>query len=232
MKIGKKLKKVCALALSCSMIISVMPNIGAETKVDAASIDYGLALKDGITFYDANKCGGDAGENNAFSWRGACHVNDGKDVGLDLSGGYHDCGDHVKFGQTQVYAASVLGWSYYSYKDSFTSSGSEEKTIQTLKHFTDYLLKCHPNMFTFYYQIGDGGQDHSYWGAPEAQGDRNVIFKVDSSSAGSDVCGGAAAALALMYMNYYSTDSDMQLTQKNHFPSFMFSKCKNNLCVR
>ena len=197
MKINKRISKVCAMALSASMIMSAMTGI----TVDAASFNYGEALKDGVTFYDANKCGKDAGENNAFSWRDACHVNDGKDVGVDLSGGYHDCGDHVKFGITQGYAASVLGWSYYSYKDSFKQAGADTKMYETLKHFCDYFMKCHPNMFTFYYQLGDGNQDHAYWGAPEAQGDRQTMFKVDNSSAGSDVCGEAAAALALMYLN-------------------------------
>ena len=203
MKVGNKLKKVCAMALSSCMILSAASSLS----MTAEAANYELALKDGITFYDANKCGKDAGENNAFSWRGACHINDGKDVGFDLSGGYHDCGDHVKFGITQGYSASVLAWSYYSYADSFAKSGSSAKMEQTLRHFCDYFMKCHPNMFTFYYQLGDGGQDHSYWGAPEAQGDRATVFKVDSGSAGSDVCGEASAALTITSLCLKSSDS-------------------------
>jgi len=198
MKVNNKMKKVCALALSASMIMSAMSSL----TVKAATIDYNLALKDGITFYDANKCGKDAGDDNAFSWRGACHCDDGKDVGLDLSGGYHDCGDHVKFGITQGYAASVLAWSYYSYKDSFAKSGSEEKMLQTLKHFCDYFMKCHPNSNVFYYQFGDGNQDHAYWDAPEKQGSRQTMFKVGGGDKGADVCGEAAAALAMVSMTY------------------------------
>lgn len=203
MKVNNKMKKVCALALSASMIMSAFS--GITTK--AASFDYNTALKYGITFYDANKCGKDAGEDNAFSWRGACHTEDGKDVGFDLSGGYHDCGDHVKFGITQGYAASVLAWSYYSYADSFKKSGSETKMLQTLKHFCDYFMKCHPNSNVFYYQLGDGNQDHAYWGAPEAQGSRQTMFKVGGGDKGADVCGEAAAALAIMSMSYKSVDS-------------------------
>lgn len=197
--ISNKLKKVCAMGLSASMVMATLANMAP---VKAASIDYNLALKDAVTFYDANKCGKDAGEDNAFSWRGACHTTDGKDVGLDLSGGYHDCGDHVKFGITQGYAASVLAWSYYSYKDSFAKSGSEEKMLQTLKHFCDYFMKCHPNSNVFYYQLGDGNQDHAYWGAPEKQGSRQTMFKVGGGDKGADVCGEAAAALAIMSMTY------------------------------
>ena len=141
-----------------------------------------------------------------FSWRGACHVNDGKDVGLDLSGGYHDCGDHVKFGITQNYAASVLGWSLYEYKEAFDKTGITNEMMGTLKHFTDYLLKCHPNNSVLYYQVGDGYADHAYWGAPEAQGDRSTMFKVDANNAGADIAGGSSAALSLMYLNYKDID--------------------------
>lgn len=43
------------------------------------------------------------------------------------------------------------------------------------------------------------GADHGYWGPPEEQ---TGTRPVKSTSAGSDVCGEAAAALALMYLNY------------------------------
>ena len=215
MKLGKGFKKTCAMALSASMIISAFSGAAFAKTVNASStgykFDYNTALVDSITFYDAQKCGKDVGENNAFDWRDACHVNDGSDVGLDLSGGYHDCGDHVKFGITQGYAASILEWGYYNYADAYKKAGAETKTLETLKHFTDYFLKCHPNMFTFYYQCGNGDIDHSYWGAPEkqeaAQGKRQTMYKADASNAASDVCGEAAAALALMSINYKSIDA-------------------------
>ncbi|MBN1306482.1 MAG: glycoside hydrolase family 9 protein, partial [Chitinispirillaceae bacterium] len=66
--------------------------------------DYNSALEAAIKFFDANRCGPDAGKDNAFSWRGACHVDD-KDGGVDLTGGYHDAGDHVKFGLPQCWSA-------------------------------------------------------------------------------------------------------------------------------
>ena len=99
----------------------------------------------------------------------SCHLNDGADVGLDLTGGFHDAGDHVKFGLPQAYAASVLGWSMYKYKEVFQETGTYQKLLSTLKYFSDYLLKCHPDPETFYYQVGDGGEDHAYWGPPEEQ---------------------------------------------------------------
>jgi hypothetical protein len=81
------------------------------------------------------------------------------------------------------------------------------KTLRTLKYYTDYFLKCHPNATTFYYQVGDGNVDHGYWGSPELQtGSRPLIVATPSSPA-VDVLGQHAAALALMSINYRSTDA-------------------------
>ena len=102
------------------------------------SFDYSTALKYSIYFYDANKCGPEAGDDNFFDWRGPCHTTDGSEKGLDLTGGFHDAGDHVKFGLPQAYTASILGWALYEYKDVFDSTGNTEKLLSTLKYFTDY----------------------------------------------------------------------------------------------
>lgn len=206
---GKMISRIGAALLSCAVIATSLPSTAVVKAVSGPGFNYGEALRDTIIFYDANKCGKDAGENNFFDWRGACHTTDGADVGLDLTGGYHDCGDHVKFGITEGYAASILEWSYYRYKDIFERTGNSEKMLQQLKHFTDYFLKCHPTSDVFYYQCGDGTTDHSYWGPPEEQTtSRPTMFKADSSNAASDVLGESAAALALMYLNYNDIDPE------------------------
>jgi endoglucanase len=172
------------------------------------SFDYSQALKNAIQFYDGNKCGKEVATNNVFSWRGACHTTDGSDKGLDLTGGYHDAGDHVKFGLPQGYAASVLGWAFYEFKDVFASTGNTTKMLEQLKHFTDYFLKCHPTSDIFYYQVGDGDVDHAYWGPPEDQtSSRPTKYYADASNPASDVLGEASAALSLMYLNYKDQDA-------------------------
>lgn len=175
----------------------------------AGSFDYATAFKDSILFFDANKCGKDVGVDNFFSeWRGACHIEDGKDVGVDLTGGFHDAGDHVKFGLPQGYAAAILGWSLYEYRDVFDSTGNTKKMLSTLKYFTDYFLKSHPDATTFYYQCGEGEEDHKYWDAPEKQTyDRPTYYVANASHPASDVLGMTSAALTIMYLNYQSIDS-------------------------
>lgn len=177
-----------------------------STKQVSAATDYGQSLSYSIQFYDGNKCGPEVGDNQSFNWREACHTKDGDDVGVDLTGGFHDAGDHVKFGLPQGYTASILGWSLYEFGDQMGSS--KTKLISTLEYFTDYFKRSHPNSNMFYYQIGDGEQDHTYWGPPEEQSeDRPTMYFANSSNPASDVLGETAAALALMYLNTGDSES-------------------------
>jgi endoglucanase len=174
--------------------------------MSTGNYNYADAFSKAILFYEANWCGKDAG-NNRFTWRGACHVHDGADVGIDLTGGFHDAGDHVKFGLPQAYSASTLGWAYYEFKDTFVEKGQDKYMLNVLKNFTDYFLKCYANTTTCYYQCGDGNTDHAYWGPPELQTtSRPTLYVANTSTPASDVCGDVSAALSLMYLNYKDVD--------------------------
>ncbi len=117
--------------------------------------------------------------------KGTAFIGD-NDNGYDLSGGWHDCGDHVKFGQTEFYSAYMLlkgfaefpqGYDdYYDYEyTGYANSGKwnwEDNThspngipdiLDEVKHATDYFIKCARNSNTFYFQVGQGGPDHQKW---------------------------------------------------------------------
>lgn len=184
-------------------VISVMP-VSAEQP----GKKYAEALDLSVRFYDANRCGKEVAKDNAFAWRSDCHTDDGKDVGLDLTGGFHDAGDHVKFGLTQGYSASVLAWSYYEFPEAFRKSGSEARMLNTLRRFSDYFMKCAQKPGIFYYQIGDGGSDHTYWGSPEKQpGPRQTMRFADAKNPASDILGETAAALAINSMIFRGKDA-------------------------
>ncbi len=118
-------------------------------------------------------------------YRGTAFIND-NDNGYDLSGGWHDCGDHVKFGQTEFYSAYMLlkgfaefpqGYDdYYDYEytgyktsgkwhweDNSHSPNGIPDVLDEVKHATDFFIKCARNSSTFYYQVGQGGPDHQKW---------------------------------------------------------------------
>jgi endoglucanase len=205
-------KRFYVFVLLAAFMASMFPlsAIAAEKKEN--NFNYVDAFAKSILFYEANWCGPDAG-NNRIKWRGPCHIEDGKDVGLDLTGGFHDCGDHVKFGLPQCASASTLAWAYYEFSDVFIDKGQDGYMLNILKHFCDYFIKCFPNKTTFYYQLGDGDVDHQYWGPPELQTyDRPAYYVATPENPGSDVAGDAAAALALMYLNY--NDRDPEYSEK------------------
>lgn len=201
----KTIKRISVLLLA---VIFLAEMARQPSKAADKNFNYVDAFAKSILFYEANWCGPDAG-NNRIKWRGPCHIEDGKDVGLDLTGGFHDCGDHVKFGLPQANSAATLAWAYYEFKDTFIEKGQDGYMLNILKHFCDYFMKCFPNKTTLYYQVGDGNVDHQYWGPPELQTyNRPTYYVATPSDPASDVAGAEAAALALMYLNYYDRDPE------------------------
>ncbi|SES83142.1 glycoside hydrolase family 9 protein [[Clostridium] polysaccharolyticum] len=210
-----------------------------------SSYNYAQAFQKSLYFYDANMCGiqdgrlsyrGDChmedaqvplipkteegiGTNMSQSFIDANKgvLDPDGDGTVDLQGGFHDAGDHVKFGLPQSYSASTLGWSYYEFKDSYVKTGEQEHIESILRHFTDYFLRStfrdkNGEVVAFCYQVGDGSTDHNYWGAPELQTTARPVWFATSEEPASDQCAGAAAALATSYLNFKESDPEYAQT--------------------
>lgn len=157
--------------------------------------NYGEALQKAIIFYEFQRSG-DLPDTIRNNWRGDSGLTDGADVGLDLTGGWYDAGDHVKFNLPMAYTAAMLAWSVYESEDALRQSGQLDYLLEEIKWATDYLIKCHPSANVFYYQVGNGNTDHSWWGPAEVMQMARPSYKVDLANPGSSVVAGAAAALA------------------------------------
>jgi len=82
-------------------ISQIRPNYRDNISLDfkpnhKADYNYGEALQKSIYFYMQQRCG-PLPVDNPVIWRADSCLNDGADVGYDLTGGYLDAGDHVKF---------------------------------------------------------------------------------------------------------------------------------------
>lgn len=182
--------------------------------------DYKKGLELSTKFFGANRCG-----DTANSWIGhdRCHWFDGDDNGVDLSGGWHDCGDHPKFGQTGGYAATVLLHGYVTfpgaYEDKYSprnSSGAPNgipDVLDEAKYYTDYALKLLQGD-DFYYQVGTAASDHMSCSTPKYQSESEPSkggvnsrpsFKKTGGGA-SNIAGIHSAALSLMYLAYKPFD--------------------------
>ncbi|HOM02429.1 MAG TPA: glycoside hydrolase family 9 protein [Acetivibrio sp.] len=170
--------------------------------------NYGEALQKAIFFYECQRSGKLDSSALRLNWRGDSGLYDGKDAGIDLTGGWYDAGDHVKFNLPMSYSAAMLGWAVYEYEDAFKQSGQYNHILNNIKWACDYLIKCHPQKDVYYYQVGDGHADHAWWGPAEALPMERPSFRVDKSSPGSTVVAETSAALAVASIIFKKVDSE------------------------
>ncbi len=174
------------------------------------NFNYGEALQKSFLFYEAQRSG-DLPTDNRIDWRDDSALGDGSDVGIDLSGGYYDAGDGVKFGFPMAASMTMLGWGVLEYRNAYEQSGQLDEVLEAIKWGTDYILKAHitdeNGTREFWGQVGDGNIDHDYWGPPEEMTMERPAFKIDRQNPGSDLAGETAAALAAASIIFRPTNS-------------------------
>jgi len=218
----KKFSKVIAIVLVASLVSSLFVS---KHKTQAATsprsgdsyYSYGEAMQKAILFYKANRLG-DLPDDYILPYRDDAAMTDGEDVGLDLTGGWADAGDGIKFTHPMSYAAGQLGWAVYEYRDAFEKAGQLDDILDEIKWATDFFIKAHPSPDVLYYMCGYNDSDHSVWVAHEMldyMTDRKS-FVLDSSTPGSDVAGQTAACLAIASIIFEETDPDYAATCLEH----------------
>ena len=219
-----RFKRALACAVSAATLFSCASvNVANYSAVVAADgQNYAEALAMSLYFFDANQCGTEV-DDNPLTWRGNCHTydaeasldnanglssssksfiknaNGGSDK-VDVSGGYHDAGDHIKFSKTMGFAGASLAWSYFTYPDSYKKAGCEDHLFDILKENADYMMKTTyldgNDVVAFCYIVGDEGSDHGVWSAPETQTMTRNTYWADSSHPDGCSAGLMAASLA------------------------------------
>nr|WGC43861.1 GH9-3 [Procambarus clarkii] len=169
--------------------------------------DYAQALCMSILFYEAQRSGHLPEDQRVTPWRWDSALDDGSDVGHDLTGGYYDAGDHVKFGFPMAYTATVLAWGLLDFPQGYAAAGQTEYGRAAVKWATDYFLKAHTAEYELYGQVGSGDIDHRFWGRPEDMYMERPSMKIDTSAPGSDLAGETAAALAAASIVFKDVDS-------------------------
>ncbi|MCL1881101.1 MAG: glycoside hydrolase family 9 protein [Oscillospiraceae bacterium] len=200
--------------------------------LSSTEANYAHLLQLALYFFDANMCGPDVETRSAFAWRQNCHLQDmniplsdvvfegsipGMPSTLDLSGGFHDAGDHIKFNLPILFGGVTLGWSVQEYRAEFERIGSMPHAQRILNHFAEYVRRCiirNPSgtIIAYAYQVARGNDDvpnandHGFWGAPHLQTGtqqgarrRAWVTNLTSQNPGTDQVAMAAAFLAINY---------------------------------
>ena len=177
----------------------------SATPSATGEFDYAEALQDSMLFYESQRSGPLPADNRVL-WRGPSDLTDGSDHGLDLTGGYHDAGDEVKFGLPEAYSMTALAWGAIDDKAGYQKSGQWQYLERNLRWGDDYIIKAHPSAHVFYGQVGDGSSDHSFWGPAEVNPEPRLSYAVTESCPGSDLVGQASAAMAASSIVFQTDD--------------------------
>ena len=177
-----------------------------STSAQLANRDYADLLRKSILFFEAQACGPNAGEHSSFNWRGNCHPSDGQDLGLDLTGGWHDAGDHVKFNYPMGQAVYNLATLYVDRREAVDNSGNKDLLIKQLRFVGDYMIKCHPEPNSYVIQVAQGEVDHSFWEVPEENNYERKSYMADLDQPNTELAGANAAAFAALSMAFRGED--------------------------
>ncbi|CAN1310689.1 Endoglucanase 8 [Linum perenne] len=169
----------------------------------AAAHDYHDALRKSILFFEGQRSG-KLPPDQRLKWRRDSALRDGSTVGRDLTGGYYDAGDNIKFGFPMAFTTTLLSWSVIDFGK--TMGPELKNAVKAVRWATDYLLKVTADPGVVYVQVGDAFSDHNCWERPEDMDTLRTVFKIDRAHPGSDVAGETAAALAAASIVFRSRD--------------------------
>lgn len=91
--------------------------------------------------------------DDKIAWRGDSGLLDGSEEGLDLSKGFYDAGDSMKFGFPMAFTATVLSWTILEYGGHLKAIQELENAYDSLKWVTDYFIQAHPSPNVLYVQV-------------------------------------------------------------------------------
>lgn len=224
-------KRALAGLMSAAMLAVSLPTAAAPTVyAEDASNNYGEALAMSLYFYDSNACGSGI-TGGPLTWRGDCHTYDGQapvgslsgeakaivdpdgDGKVDLDGGYHDAGDHIKFNLTIGFAMNSLALSEYLNPGVYQKAGAFDHLQYVLKRGADFMMKS-----TFLNESGevvavagtvaDGNVDHGIFIPPEEQTYQRDVYWLTASDNNSAVVCEMAAGLGGTAYIFQNTDPE------------------------
>lgn len=187
----------------------ISPNFTASPSEELEIFQYDLneVLHKSILFYEAQRAG-KLPENNRVPWRGDSVLTDGCDIGVDLSGGWFDAGDHVKYTFPAAFTATMLAWSILDFEDAYQAANELENALDQVRWKLEWLLAAHLSPNELVVMVGDPKADHGRWGPPETLSLRRPTYVVNQQKPGTEPAAETSAALAAGYLLFKTRDAE------------------------
>ena len=115
---------------------------------------------------------------------------------VDLTGGYYDAGDNVKYGLPLAFTVTTLAWAALAFKPELQAAGELKHVQEAIRWGTDYILKCAAKKNHMWVQVGDPNLDHQCWVRPENMPTPRTLYQIDGNTPGTEIAAETAAALA------------------------------------
>jgi len=79
--------------------------------------------------------------NSPVKFRGDSGLQDGDSAKTDLTGGFYDSGNNIKFTFTTAYTMTLLSWTVMEYQSKYADIGELDHVRDIIRWGSDYLLK-------------------------------------------------------------------------------------------
>ncbi|MBC8002994.1 MAG: glycoside hydrolase family 9 protein [Opitutaceae bacterium] len=200
------MRQIVEFALAILLVIAARTPATTQAAEAPSDLNFAEGLQKSLYFFEA-QLSGRLPTGHRVEWRSDSCLFDGRDVNLDLTGGLFNSGDHGKLNRTMSFTAGLLAWSAIEYREGYEKSGQLTQVLNTLRWINEYFLKCivrdDLNNFEIYIEVGDPGQDQSFWAPAEVKHLLTPVrpaYKITPKCPGSDVLGGMAGAMAASSM--------------------------------
>lgn len=165
--------------------------------------DYADALHKSLLFYHAQRSG--QIDEHRLAWRTHSCLDCKGDFGEDLSGGWFEAANTMKWTQPKAFTVTQLAFSVYMYGDAMKQINEKDETLKVIRWGSEYFINGHPRPNVLVGVLGlseiNGTDiDFGYFGPPEeyekwAAAPRQAFY-VDESNPSTEMAGQVSAALA------------------------------------
>ncbi|KAL0949673.1 hypothetical protein HGRIS_009711 [Hohenbuehelia grisea] len=164
---------------------------------DSPNPQWSTLLGNLLYFYEAQRSGPvSSARIRRVDWRNDSALDDGKDAGVDLSGGYYDAGDYIKTTFPLSFTLMSICWGALDFGRGYDLSNQTAYLDDMLRWGLDWLMKAHPSNDTLFVQVADSRRDNDYWGGDSGIPLPRPVYQINSTSPGTDAAAMTSAAFS------------------------------------
>ncbi|CAO1616858.1 unnamed protein product [Jaminaea pallidilutea] len=172
-------------------------------------------LGSNLYYYDAQRAGV-LPQDFRVDWRNDSVLDDGEDVGVDLSGGFFDAGNFIKVLLPLTYTLNSIMEPALLWGEAFTSAQQNYYLDETLRNGLNWIMNASSQTDTLHMFVGT---EIAYWGGDQGIPTDRPTYSVTRDNPGTDVFAAAASTLSMASMLYQGYPLPFTQTANGTLPS-------------